>query len=123
VDPTCRREGERGEGRRWRSGPAWAKTLDGPAGWVGLVRLDLFFSFFFFSFFFQILFKPNSKFKSFSSFQFEILTQIYSNILRLLENFFKHFLIQTFNLFSFFLIQTFIPIFTIFFKDFSQIFF
>jgi cellulose synthase/poly-beta-1,6-N-acetylglucosamine synthase-like glycosyltransferase len=72
-----------------------------------------------FFFFFQILFKSFSnlfKFKSFTSFQIQILTQISPTILR---TFHKPFLttFQTYFKFkpSFFLIQTFTQIFTIFF--------
>jgi hypothetical protein len=69
---------------------AWAETEVGrELGWVGLA-VFFFFLFFSFQIQFQTYFK-SFKFKSFSSFQIEILTQIYSNILRLLENFFKHF--------------------------------
>jgi hypothetical protein len=85
VDPTCRREGERGEGRR-RSGPRGPKAELGRG-----VGLD--FSFLFFLFFlnpFQTNFKP-FKFKSFSCFQTQILTQISPTILRLFENLLNNF--------------------------------
>jgi hypothetical protein len=81
--------GSEREGGRRRGGPLGLKLLWAGAG-AGLGWLF----FFFFSFLFKSNFKPISKpfkFKSFSTFQTQILTQIYSNILRLLENFFKHF--------------------------------
>jgi hypothetical protein len=89
------RRGEALAGRL--SGPAWAER----GSWAVGVRL-VGFVFFFFSF--SNLFKPNSNLlisNLFHLFKLKILTQICSNILRLLENFFKHFKIQTFNLFFF----------------------
>jgi hypothetical protein len=90
-------------GRGGPNGPevGWAAGL----GRVG--RLDWFFFLFFFLFFsnpFQTNFKP-FKFKSFTSFQIEILTQIYSTILRLLENLLNNFSNIKFKLSSFFLFK------------------
>jgi hypothetical protein len=76
---------------RWAA-VGWADRLD----WF-----DLFFLFLFFSNPFQTNFKP-FKFKSFSCFQTQILTQIYSTILRLLENLLNHFSNIKFKLSSFF---------------------
>jgi hypothetical protein len=114
VGPTRQRVRE-GERRRsaltGRLGPN-AELGRGGLGWV------VFFFFLFFSFSFQILFKPNSKpfkFKSFSTFQTQILTQIYSNILRLLENLFKHFKFKLST--SFFFNSNFYTNFTNFFSQ------
>jgi hypothetical protein len=82
----------RGTGRRRR----WAGSLDGPCGenkkrkkkkkergevgWAE--KRERVGSLFFFQIIFQTNFKP-FKFKSFTCFQTQILTQIYSSILRL----------------------------------------
>jgi hypothetical protein len=120
------REGEgigprgRETGRAKLSGPRGKKKRRKGMRWAGDgFGLDRFLSFF------QILFKSISnpfKFKSFTSFQIQILTQI--------STFFKGFSQTIFNNFSnilnsnfHFLIQTFTPIFTIIFKDFFTNFF
>jgi hypothetical protein len=75
VGPTCQREGEREERRRALVG-RWAGS--GEAGGVWMGRRFVFV-------FFQIHFKPISnpfKFKSFTSFQIQILTQISPTILK-----------------------------------------
>jgi hypothetical protein len=106
------REGEEARERAGAGGPR------GPEwGWAAADRLVWFF-FFFFSNPFQTKFK----FKSFSCFQTQILTQIYSTFLRLLENLLNHFSNIKFKLSSFFLIQTFTPILQLFLKTFHKIF-
>jgi hypothetical protein len=76
-------------------GPAWADSGAGPRGWVRIWFCC------FFLFLFKSIFKP-FKFKSFTCFQTQFLTQIYSNILRLLENLLNNFSNIKFKLSSFF---------------------
>jgi hypothetical protein len=121
-----------GQRERGEAGAKWAalgRKLVGPAGKrkkgeVGRGGwLFYFFSFLlFFSNPFQTNFKP-FKFKSFSCFQTQILTQIYSTILRLLENLLNHFSNIKFKLSTFFLIQTFTPISQLFLRTFHNYFF
>jgi hypothetical protein len=66
------------EGRRARSGPPWAESGLGRGVGLGVRMVLFFFSFSFFLFFsnpFQTNFKP-FKFKFFTCFQIQILTQI-----------------------------------------------
>jgi hypothetical protein len=116
VGPTCQPAEEREGGGAGGAGRVGRKDL-WAAGWVGLFR---FFPFLFF----KSISNP-FKFKPFTSFQIQILTQISPTILRLFENLLNNFSTYfKFKLsFFFFLIQTFTPIFTIIFKDFSQKFF
>jgi hypothetical protein len=89
--------GPKAAGRRWKRKK---ERREERMGWASVAGLGLLFFFFFFFllFFFKSIFKPISnlfKFKSFSCFQIQILTQISSTILK---DFHKPFLItfQTF---------------------------
>jgi hypothetical protein len=105
VGPTCRREGERQERR---GGLAVVGRVGREVGWVC------------FFLFFQILFKPISnpfKFKSFTSFQIQILTQISPTILKsfhksFLTTFQTHFKFKPLHKFSQTISQLFLRIFT-----------
>jgi hypothetical protein len=120
APPGSEREGERRGTGRWRAAAGCCGLKvgmgRGVGWWVGFV--------FFFFFFFKYIsnqFLNHFKFKSFTSFRVQILTQISPTIIRLFENPFKQpfkhfFKIQTLSLF--FLIQTFTPIFTIIFREF-----
>jgi hypothetical protein len=117
VGPTCRQEGEREERRRALVG-RWAGS--GEAGGVWMGRR---FGFVFFLFF-QIHFKPISnpfKFKSFTSFQIQILTQISPTILKA---FHKPFLTTFQTYFKFEPLHKFSQLFfsQLFLRTFSQIF-
>jgi hypothetical protein len=130
--------GEREGGGRWWVGVG--RKMAGPADlngrvnlvgrrkgwWVG-PQVGLVCFFLFFLFFFKSIFKPISnlfKFKSFTSFQIQILTQISPTILKAFHKLFLT-TFQTYFKFklSLFLIQTFTPIFPIIFKDFFTNFF
>jgi hypothetical protein len=80
VGPVCQRERRREEGNgRWWAG------VGRKQGWAAGIGLGLLFFFFFFLFFFKSIFKPISnlfKFKSFTCFQIQILTQISPTILK-----------------------------------------
>jgi hypothetical protein len=71
-----------GPGKEYKRGVEVGRKLMGRRDWVGFV---VFFSFSFFLFFFKSIFKPISnlfKFKSFTSFQIKIVTQISPTILK-----------------------------------------
>jgi hypothetical protein len=132
VGPTCRwmreRGVERAGGQMGQEGfvgrcDKKKEIVVGPRGRkkVGFVFF-LFPFFLFFSFlFFQILFKSFSnlfKFKSFTCFQIQILTQISPTILKAFHKLFLTTFQTCFKFKLSFLIQTFTTIFTIIFKDF-----
>jgi hypothetical protein len=90
------REGEEAGERAGAGGPRGPKSKLGRR--VGLaVRLDWFF----FLFLFKSIFKP-FKFKTFSSFKTQILTQISPTILRLFENLLNNFSTLNSNFHHFF---------------------
>jgi hypothetical protein len=112
---TREREGEEGNGRWWAG--VGRKQGRAAGDWVGFAVFFLFFLFFF-----KSIFKPISnlfKFKSFTCFQIQILTQISPTILKA---FHKPSLTTFQTYFKFKPLHKFPHFFTIIFKDFSQIF-
>jgi hypothetical protein len=132
VGPTCRREGERGKGRRGAGGPCGPKA-GRPAGfgwavggekkekgkrkrgrWAG-PRVERWVGFFFF--FFKSISNP-FEFKSFTCFQIQILTQISPTILKA---FHKPFLTTFQTYFKFKPLHKFSQTISLFLRTFSQI--